>query len=83
MRRLLRVGVTELPKMVFRKWTIFHPSKGRNEKFQGLKRIYSRVSQKKLLPKVPVLKCQKMALGVLESKNGLKKPRETPPKTVG
>ena len=32
------------------------------------------------LPKVPVFKCQKMALRAPKSKKGLQKPRETPPK---
>ena len=36
-----------------------------------------------LLAKVPVFKCQKMALRAPKSKNGLQKPRETPPKMVG
>ena len=35
-----------------------------------------------LLVVLPVFKCQKMALRAAESKNGLKKPRETPPKMV-
>ena len=35
-----------------------------------------------LLAKVPVFKCQKMALRTPKSKNGLQKPRETPPKMV-
>ena len=36
-----------------------------------------------LMAKVPVFKCQKMALWAPESKNGLQKHRETSPKTVG
>ena len=36
-----------------------------------------------LLAKVPVLKCQKTALRAPQFKNGLQKPRETPPKMVG
>ena len=36
-----------------------------------------------LMPKVPVFKCQKMALQAHKSSNGLQKPRETPPKMVG
>ena len=34
-------------------------------------------------PKVPVFTCQKMALRAPQSKNGVQKPRETPPKMVG
>ena len=34
-------------------------------------------------PKVPVFTCQKMALRAPWSKNGVQKPRETPPKMVG
>ena len=39
--------------------------------------------QVQMVPKVPVFKCQKVALGAPTSKNGLQKPRETPPKMVG
>ena len=35
-----------------------------------------------ILAKVPVFKCQKMALRMPKSKNGLQNPRETPPKMV-
>ena len=35
-----------------------------------------------LLAKVPIFKCQKMALRTAKSKNGLQKPCETPPKMV-
>ena len=34
------------------------------------------------MPKVTIFKCQKMALRTPKSKNGLQKPRETPPKMV-
>ena len=36
-----------------------------------------------LLSKVPVFRCHKMTLQAPQSKNGLQKPRETPPKMVG
>ena len=43
----------------------------------------TKIKKRALLPKVPVFKCQKMALRAPKSKNGLQKPRETPPKMVG
>ena len=41
------------------------------------------INTTQLLAKVPVFKCQKMALRAPQSKNGVQKPRETPPKMVG
>ena len=35
------------------------------------------------MPKVPVFRCKKMAFRATRFKNGVQKPRETPPKMVG
>ena len=48
-----------------------------------LNQSYWLLKSSQILAKVPVFKCQKMALWASKFKNGLQKPRETPPKMVG
>ena len=43
----------------------------------------TKIKKRALLPKVPVFKCQKMALRVPKSKNGLKNLAKHPPKWWG
>ena len=68
-------GFDETINMLF--WKHF------SSKTYGAGGMLHRVFQFQFLQKVRVFKCQKMALRASKSKNGVQKPRKTPPKWLG
>ena len=64
-------------------WGVFREVFGVRSYIGALEEPFFGTLKRALLTKVPVLKCQKMAPVAPQYKNGLQKPRKTPPKMVG